>query len=163
MSGQSLIRRKRAYFLALPPLLVLLLLAAPSGLFFDAAPQVALGGRTFDLELAITPAEQRLGLSGRASLPATQGMLFIYKDAGFHRIWMRDMNFSIDVLWINSKGVIEHIERSLSPETYPKSFTSANPSHYVLEVNAGAASEVEVGGMVYFSNLPMPDDAPNGA
>lgn len=123
-----------------------------------AEPQVTLGNQVVNLELAMTQAEQTQGLSGRNSLPRDEGMLFIYKTPGFYKIWMPNMHFSIDVLWINSKGVVQHIERGMSPETYPHSFSSPYPSQYILEVNAGVADQVKVGDMVYFENIPMLDD-----
>ena len=123
--------------------------------------QVTLGEQTIMLEIAMTQEEQERGLGGRDSLAQDRGMLFIYKTAGIRYIWMRNMRFPIDILWINSKGVIEHIERNVSPSSYPKNFTSPFPSHYILEVNAGVAAAVEVGSMVYFEHIPMFSDIPD--
>ena len=127
----------------------------------DPVPQVKLGDQTIILELSVTQAEQERGLSGRASLPRNKGLLFVYKTAEIRGIWMPDMNFPIDVLWINNKGVVVHLERNLDPASYPKIFSSPHPSHYILELNAGVAAGVEVGSMVYFDHIPMLSELPD--
>jgi len=50
---------------------------------------------------------------------------------------MKDMNFSIDMIWMDSNFAITYIASDVSPNTYPKSFTPTVDSSYVLETNAG--------------------------
>lgn len=105
------------------------------------------------VEVARTDSARQLGLSGRDSLPDGTGMLFVYENPGLHGIWMQDMNFPIDIIWIGAEDSrkatlrVLDIEKNVSPETYPTVFTPSVPSTYVLEVNAGFADEsgVEVG------------------
>jgi uncharacterized membrane protein (UPF0127 family) len=47
------------------------------------------------------------------------------------------MNYSLDIMWATQAGDIVHIEENVSPETYPKSFSSPVPAWYVVEANAG--------------------------
>jgi uncharacterized membrane protein (UPF0127 family) len=90
------------------------------------------------------------GLSGRASLPDGEGLLFVFPNLAEHGIWMKDMHFSIDILWISDAREVVHIEHAVAPETYPESFSSPTPARYVLEVPAGTAAiaGIEVGDIV---------------
>lgn len=91
--------------------------------------------------IAKNPTTRQEGLSGYKSLDADQGMLFIFPtpvDVGF---WMKDMNFPIDIVWMNKDRKIIGITKNVSPETYPKTFPSPNKVQFVLELNAGGAEK----------------------
>jgi len=59
---------------------------------------------------------------------------------GEHSIWMKDMNYAIDILWVAQEGNIVHIEENVSPDTFPTSFSSPTPAWYVVEATAGFVS-----------------------
>lgn len=111
-----------------------------------------------DLILATTAAQQELGLSGYDSLAADKGMLFIFDKPGSQRMWMKDMNFHIDIFWLDDKGKILHIEKKAIPceSDACEIFEYHVPAKYVLETNAGFAIEKNLydGDKVVFSNLP---------
>ena len=86
---------------------------------------------------ASTPDEQQLGLGGRTSLPADEGMLFIFQTPGNYGFWMKDMLFPIDIIWLDDHFAITHIAANVAPDTYPESFYPGEGSRYVLETNAG--------------------------
>lgn len=98
-------------------------------------------GDSISLETAGTPAEQELGLGGRASMPADQGMLFVFPAPGDYGFWMKDMEFPIDIIWLDDNFRIMHVEKGLSPDTYPKVFDPHARASYVIEVNAGIAEK----------------------
>ena len=86
--------------------------------------------------------EKRIkGLSGFDSLRENQTMLFKFDDVGSHSFWMKDMNFSIDIIWMDEYYQILHIEENVSPATYPRSFGEDIDSKYVLETQAGFVEE----------------------
>ncbi len=85
------------------------------------------------------PALRERGLSGRESLDADQGMLFIFDEEGSYGFWMKDMNFSLDLVWIDGQKRVVGVTEDVSPETYPKSFYPLEPVRYVLELNSGQA------------------------
>lgn len=109
-------------------------------------------GAIFKTEISDTPALQRQGLSGRNSIGENQAMLFVFKENNYHSFWMKDMNFSIDMIWINESKQIVHIEKNVSPDSYPKTFQSPTLAKYVLEVQAGAVKKrgIKVGDSVSF-------------
>ena len=89
------------------------------------------------LDVVRTQKEQTRGLSGRKFLEEDAGMLFVYERERIPGFWMPDMNFSIDIIWIDKNKKIVGIEEHVAPETYPEIFRPSSPVLYVLEVNAG--------------------------
>jgi uncharacterized membrane protein (UPF0127 family) len=103
--------------------------------FIYPVPRMRVGDLSLSVELAKTAAEREQGLSGRDSL-TTDGLLFIFPKSGYPGIWMKNMRFPIDIIWIGADLKIVHIEENVSPESYPKIFRSSVPALYVLETNA---------------------------
>ncbi len=95
------------------------------------------------------------GLSDTPFLPDNVVKLFTFGAAGPQPIWMKDMNYSLDIIWVAKEGKIVHIEENVSPDTYPKPFSSPKPAWYVVEANAGfvAKNAVTIGEEVV---LPTP-------
>ena len=60
-------------------------------------------GKTLQVDLALTDEEKARGLSGRESLDEDEGMLFVFDVPGNYGFWMKDMNFAIDIIWLNEK------------------------------------------------------------
>lgn len=98
---------------------------------------VVIGSTSIFVDVADTQEERIQGLSGRESLEDNQGMLFIFEESDKHGIWMKDMKFSIDVIWFNEYGEVIYFVEKARPESYPKTFSSSDNSRYVLEVPAG--------------------------
>lgn len=98
-------------------------------------PHVTIGNVSLRVEIADTSAERMHGLSGRDRIGA-DGLLFVFPDNSSHGIWMKDMLFPIDILWLDAEGTIVHIEHNVTPETYPTVFRSPKAARFVLETNA---------------------------
>lgn len=98
---------------------------------------LTVGDATLQVEIAQTAEQKITGLSYRPSLAEGRGMLFIFNTDGRHGIWMKDMQFPIDIIWIDAAMKVVHIEKSVAPDTYPQAFTPPTPARYVLEVPAG--------------------------
>jgi uncharacterized membrane protein (UPF0127 family) len=101
---------------------------------------IQLKGSTIRVTVAVTPAEREQGLSGRPGLASDEGMLFVFEREGDYAFWMKDMLFSIDIVWIDSAGKIIYIAPSVSPDTYPTAFDPRMNALYVLELPAGYAA-----------------------
>lgn len=93
------------------------------------------------------------GLSGRDTLPEGEVMLFIFDTPDKHGIWMKDMKFSIDIVWIDQNDQIVSIEENVAPDTYPKVFYPTEKSTLVLEANAGFVkrNNLKVGNFLNFN------------
>ena len=99
--------------------------------------QIVLGEESISVKFAETQSERTIGLSETPSLAQNKGMYFVFEEPDYHGIWMKDMNFPIDIIWLSSGEYVVHIEENVSPETYPTVFKPRQKSLYVLEVNAG--------------------------
>jgi len=97
---------------------------------------VKIGEVVLDIEVADTETERIKGLSEKEILEENEGLLFVFDKGGYYGIWMKEMNFPIDIAWFDENKKITHIENAVSPETYPKVFNSFTPSLYILETNA---------------------------
>jgi uncharacterized membrane protein (UPF0127 family) len=115
---------------------------------------VNIAGERVKVDLALSTEAQAKGLSGRASLPEGEGMLFVFDVPGKHRFWMQDMNFPIDIIWITDNMQIVYIEKNAAPESYPETFGPDAYAKYVLEVPAGFSDKnaVKVGDPVKFAD-----------
>lgn len=109
------------------------------GLGAPTMPTVRIATVPIRVEVADTAAERERGLSGRDWLESTDGMLFIFDETDYHTIWMKDMRFAIDVIWINADLVVVDITRDLRPDTYPRLFEPRVPAQFSIEVNANHA------------------------
>lgn len=92
------------------------------------------------VDVAETELEREHGLSGREGLGENEGMLFVFQSDGMYAFWMKDMKFSIDMLWIAKNGEVVYVVPSVSPDTYPASFAPSKDARYVLELPAGWAA-----------------------
>lgn len=99
---------------------------------------------TINLEVADTPDERKLGLSGRESINDNEGMFFIFPESDFHGIWMKDMNFSIDIIWLDEDFEVVNFKKDVSPDTYPTSFRPERPASYVIELLRGSIDKFSV-------------------
>jgi uncharacterized membrane protein (UPF0127 family) len=96
-------------------------------------------GQEIRAAIADNSANQELGLGNRSNLPDGEGMLFIFTTDSEEAFWMKDMHFSIDMVWISVEGNIVYMAQDISPDTYPENFVPTSPARYVLELPAGYA------------------------
>jgi uncharacterized membrane protein (UPF0127 family) len=107
--------------------------------------QVIFEGNTIKVEIADQPDERRRGLMNRESLLEDNGMLFIFDDDGIYSFWMKNVKFSIDIIWINSEGTVVHIEKNVPTcEIICPSYTSQEKARYVLEVESGYTDHLQL-------------------
>lgn len=102
---------------------------------------VTINGQTIRAEIVSTEAAREKGLGGRSGIGADEGMLFLFGGAGLHGIWMKDMHFPIDIVWM-ADGKIVSIEENVDPQIGAKESELRNyfPETYddsVLELHAG--------------------------
>jgi uncharacterized protein len=109
----------------------------------NLAPSVLIGTKEITVSIAQTKEEQARGLSGRESLNRDEGMLFLFPKKDRYAFWMPDMNFPIDIIWIDHDHVVGVDEHATNV------FDSKNSIYYyppqpvatVLEVVDGFVSE----------------------
>lgn len=85
-----------------------------------------------------TPQERTQGLSDRTELQAGEAVLFVLDEPAKDCFWMKDMRFSIDIIWLNHNKEVIYLKQNVSLETYPETFCPNEPASYVIETNAFA-------------------------
>jgi len=98
----------------------------------------------FDVYLATSREQQIRGLMHVRQLPEFSGMLFSYSQPNLHSMWMKNTYISLDILFIRGDGTISNIAADTEPLSL-KSISSAEPVSYVLELNAGVTSRLQIG------------------
>ena len=97
----------------------------------------------YEVIVADTFERRVTGLSNSTELPrGIDGLLFDFNEPGFHGIWMKEMNYNIDILWLNRIGddplnnsfETVHVEENVSPETFPRVFNTPTPARFVFEI-----------------------------
>ncbi|MCE9549124.1 DUF192 domain-containing protein [Candidatus Nomurabacteria bacterium] len=111
---------------------------------------IKIGGVVLKTELADTVEKRIQGLSGREVFKEDESMLFIFDFSAKHSFWMRDMNFAIDIIWLDENKEVVSIQKNAEPSSYPNIFVPTVKALYVLEV---------VSGFVEKNNLKVGDKA----
>ena len=103
----------------------------------DGAPHV------FNVEMALTPDQQTVGLMFRHTVPPDGGMLFDWGSPRDSQMWMRNTIAPLDMVFINADGTI----RSIAENTVPQSLAvidSRGPVRATLELAAGTAARLNI-------------------
>lgn len=106
---------------------------------------------TLQVQIADTKPLQTRGLMFQEKLPYDQGMLFIFEGEGDRSMWMLNMQFALDLIWLDADGNVVHIEKDTQPcksalETVGCTFTNGNgnAAKYVLEVTSGFVDKFNI-------------------
>jgi hypothetical protein len=105
-----------------------------------------------DIEFANTEYETQTGLMYRKSMQNDRGMLFIFENEIRRSFYMKNTEFALDIIFINSDHEIVSIQKNAKPFD-KSSLPSDAPAKYVLEINAGLSDQwgLEVGDLIEFS------------
>ncbi|HZU77010.1 MAG TPA: DUF192 domain-containing protein [Dehalococcoidia bacterium] len=91
-----------------------------------------------DVEIASTEQEREIGLMNRASMPESQGMVFIWPaPVDYHAVafWNKDVEFPLDVAFISADGtIVSFVQMPAGSTDY---YLAAGPFQYAVETNAG--------------------------
>lgn len=114
------------------------------GITDNEQPLFAPDGR-ITIEIVDTPEDRALGLSGRASIADDRGMLFVFDDVSEgHCFWMKDMQFSIDMVWLDQDKNVVTVTPDVAPQTFPNSFCPESAARYGLELGSGRAAALGI-------------------
>ena len=113
-------------------------------IFLHERNPAVLGETALVVLVSDTDNKRKRGLGGKEKIDELEGMLFVFEEDKRHGIWMKDVKFPLDIIWLNHLSEVIHIEERISPDTFPKTFHPNNPSRYVLEVNAGFVDKYNI-------------------
>ena len=103
-------------------------------------------GKKISVEVADTVEKRSLGLGNRSGLKNGWGMLFVFDKRKQHRFWMKDMQFPLDIIWLDNYRIV-HILRNVQPVKYGNNPPVMKPpvaGNFVLEIDAGFAAELKL-------------------
>ena len=103
-------------------------------------------GEEIFVEVADTLKKRSLGLGKRTFLKKGWGMLFVFEKRKPYRFWMKDMQFPLDIIWLDNHRIV-HIIHNAKPANSrgePEVMTSPVPVNFVLEIAAGRAAKLRL-------------------
>ncbi|MCK5787462.1 MAG: DUF192 domain-containing protein [Chlamydiia bacterium] len=102
--------------------------------------ETELAGKKFRLAIAIKVDDKKKGLAKTKKLKKDAGMLFVFDKEETVSMNMRDMNYSLDMLFLDKKFEVIAYHRMHKNDEMLHTDTK-----YVIEVNAGELSALPVG------------------
>jgi uncharacterized membrane protein (UPF0127 family) len=105
------------------------------------------------VEVAQTPEARAKGLSNRTSV-THDGLLLLWDAPGRHPIWMADMRFALDIVWLDADGRVLAVltgvpQCAASPcPMYEPPGTESSTSALELPAGSAARHAIEVGSIV---------------
>ena len=106
--------------------------------------KLRINNQTYDIEIVDEPKTRQKGLSDYQELKHNEGMLFVFDKPGEYCFWMKDMDFAIDIIWLDDSRQVVDYKENITPDSYPESFCPDSLSKYVLEVNSGDIQKLEI-------------------
>jgi len=100
------------------------------------------GQARFSIEITDTFASQQLGLMNRQRMPLSSGMLLVYESPRPLSFWMRNTLIPLDMLFIDSKGIVTHIHHMAKP--LDETPIVGGLGIAVLEINGGLAKSMGI-------------------
>lgn len=115
---------------------------------------VCVGNQRFNTEIADTLPKMQQGMMYRTRMTDDQAMLFIYPAPRNMRFWMKNTRIPLDMLFFDSKGVLQEIKHNVPPcqtENCPVYPAKAADNQFVLEIKGGLAKKqhIQVGDRLY--------------
>lgn len=106
---------------------------------------VHIGDAVFTARVATTPAAREKGLSGTEPLRQDEAMLFVFDSDSKWAIWMKDMKYALDIVWLDKDKKVVYIVKNAPPESYPyEQFAPKQDARYVLELAAGTVGRKSI-------------------
>ena len=127
------------------------IVSLPSEITIDANSNFLMGTVQLDdkiLQVYIADTDPRrmrgLMFETESFLADDKGMLFVFDEPGNRSMWMKNMQFHLDIIWFSENGNVISIEKNVPPCITPvevmscKSVgVSADNTQYVLELISG--------------------------
>ena len=120
--------------------------AIPEEIIYANALVTTSSGIQIHVEVADTLWKRRLGLSKRSNLKKNWGMLFVFDKLEAHHFWMKDMNFALDIIWLDNHRIVDIIKnvKPVKSDEIPPILKPLSPANFVLEIAAGRANELKL-------------------
>lgn len=107
-------------------------------------PNLRIASTDFHARIVSSEADRKHGLSGTNPLGEREAMIFVFPSDDRWGIWMKDMKYPIDILWLDKDRIVRHIVEDARPESYPTTFRPDMPVRYVIEMKSGTAKQKHI-------------------
>ena len=97
----------------------------------------------FDIYLALDDPHRARGLMFVRDLPATTGMLFVYRRDDILTFWMKNTYIPLDMVFARRDGTVSSVVHDAEPLSL-RTIAAAEPVAMVLELNAGTAARLHI-------------------
>jgi uncharacterized membrane protein (UPF0127 family) len=107
-------------------------------------PQVTINNHIFNLAIAKTDTEKKIGLSKYRNIPQNFGMLFPFGKPDYYSFWMKNMKFPIDIIFIRNNKIVTIFKNASPPKSNNELlpiYRNQNLSDTVLEINTGLSDK----------------------
>lgn len=98
---------------------------------------------TFNVEMALRPDQQMIGLMFRPEVKPDEGMLFDWGTPRESSMWMRNTIASLDMVFIAADGRIHRIAERTVPQSLA-TVSSNGPVRATLELAAGVTERMDI-------------------
>ncbi len=131
-------KKKRSTVFSLKPkkamvFLVILALAVVPVFLFPVQRLVCFDNKCIEVEVMDTPEKRALGLMFRQRITNQEGMLFLFDEPRIPTFWMMNVQFSIDIIFVDENLTVEYIVKE-APPCYKEPCERYSPEGEVLYV-----------------------------
>ena len=151
MEARQLVKSKRLQSILLWTMIVCAIGAVVMGginiVLSLAEPKasVFLGDGVFAARVADTEEKRAKGLGGVKELQDNEALLMVFPDDGLWSIWMKGMHIPIDIVWLDEKRQVVHIEKDVQPDAPPyDTYVPPKNARYVVELKAGSVQKYKI-------------------
>ena len=74
-------------------------------------------------------------------------MLYIFGESAPHRVWTKEFQFPVDIIWVDESKIIVHVEKDVPPcfdTPCPWYGPPPNDARYIIESNVGFITREKV-------------------
>lgn len=100
-----------------------------------SSTRLTVGFHLINAEVASTQEQRAIGLMHRPTMPANDGMLFVFERSGQQCFWMKNTLLPLSIAFLDDDGTVVNIEE-MKPQSLD-SHCSAKPVRFALEMNQG--------------------------
>ena len=126
---------------------VLEIISKTQGQSLPVEAKAMINKQVIELEVAKTPEQQSTGLMYRESLADNRGMLFVFEPARPVRFWMKNVNLSLDIIFLFN-GEVKQIVTNVPPcqeDPCPTYGPTLNTDiDMVVELRGGRAAQLGI-------------------
>ncbi len=125
---------------------------------FSSGASAQVQDKKIKLLIADDEEEKRKGLSNRKELKEDTGMIFLFEKSDKYSFWMKDVSFSLDLIYLQGDTVVDII-KNVPPQagkqgTLPV-YTPTTDANRVLEVQGGFSDKngLKIGDKIKFDGV----------